>query len=165
MPQPEPPESGPPGLRRICACTDFSETARHAFGYALDAATRRPGCTLYLLHVIPEPEAQFWKTYIYELEDVDAKARRDVDAKLAADYLPRVPEGLDFHVEVRIGKASAAILDFVREREVDLIVLGRHGHSVLGELLYGGVTDKVARKAHCPVLVVPAPREGDPASE
>ena len=35
-----------------------------AFDFALEAASHNPGATLYLLHVIPEPEVQFWKTYI-----------------------------------------------------------------------------------------------------
>ena len=42
---------------RILFCTDFSENADFAFDYAIDAAKRRPGSTLYLFHVIPEPEA------------------------------------------------------------------------------------------------------------
>ncbi|HOD52626.1 MAG TPA: universal stress protein, partial [Candidatus Hydrogenedentes bacterium] len=55
---------------RILFCTDFSENAEFAFDYALDASVRRPGSILYIFHVIPEPDAQFWKTYLYEVEDV-----------------------------------------------------------------------------------------------
>ena len=54
--------------QKILYCTDFSENALIAFDFAVDAAKRRPGCILYLLHVVPESEAQFWKTYIYEVE-------------------------------------------------------------------------------------------------
>ena len=59
--------------QRILFCTDFSENANFAFNFAVDAAIRRPGSQLYLLHVVPESEAQFWKSYIYEVEGVDAK--------------------------------------------------------------------------------------------
>ncbi len=149
-------ELTPDGTQRILFCTDFSETADRAFAWAVDAARRRPGCELILLHVIPEPEAQFWKTYIYELTDVDEKARRDVDAKIDETYRPRVPEGVPFRVEVRVGKASAEILQFAAANDVHLIVLGRRGHSALQELVFGAVADRVVRKANCPVLVVPA---------
>ena len=85
-------ESLPPSAyQRILFCTDFSENAGFAFDYAVDAAVRRPGSTLYLFHVVPEPDAQFWKTYIYEVEGVDEKAKHDIDAKVAEQYLPRVP--------------------------------------------------------------------------
>ncbi len=139
---------------RVLFCTDFSPTADRAFDYAADAARRRPGAELILLHVIPEPDAQFWKTYIYEVEDVDAKARRDVDAKIAG-YTPRVPEGVSFRVEVRIGNTPGEILRLAGEANVHLIVLGRHGHTTFGEWMFGSVTDKVVRHARCPVLVVP----------
>lgn len=142
-------------FRSILFCTDFSENADFAFDYALDAAVRRPECTLYLLHVIPEPDAQFWKTYIYEVEDVDKKAKEDIDAKVTATYLPRVPEGVELHVEMCVGKDYLKILEFAKEKDVDLIVMGRHGHSRLEKVLFGNVTEKVVRKADCAVLVVP----------
>ncbi len=141
--------------RRILFCTDFSTNADLAFDYALDAAVRRPGCVLYLLHIIPEPDAQFWKTYIYELDDIDAKAKQDINAKVAEIYRPRVPEGVDFRVETATGRDYQRILEFARKKDVDLIVLGRHGHSALENVLFGNVTEKVVRKANCPVLVVP----------
>lgn len=145
----------PSPYQRILYCTDFSENADCAFDYALDSAIRRPGCCLYLLHVIPEPEAQFWKTYIYEVDDVDAKARSAIDAKIASTYQPRVPPDVDFRVEIRIGKDYLKILEFARATHIDLIVLGRHGHSALENVLFGNVTEKVVRKADCAVLVVP----------
>ncbi len=143
--------------QRILFCTDFSPNADAAFAYALDAVRRRPGCTLHLLHVIPEPDAQFWKTYIYEIDNVDAKARADIDAKIAEAYTSRLPAGVRFEVTVRIGREYVTILEFAREKNVDLIVLGRHGRTALGDWLFGGVTEKVTRKADCPVLIVPPP--------
>ena len=141
--------------KRILFCTDFSDNADCAFAYAIDAAVRRPGCTLYLLHVIPEPDAQFWRTYIYEVEGVDEKAKRDVDEKIALSYRPRVPATVDLQVEVRIGRDYVEILDFAERHDVDLIVIGRRGRSAITGILFGNVTEKVARKARCPVLVVP----------
>jgi len=141
--------------QRILFCTDFSDNADHAFGYALDAALRRPGCTLFLLHAVPEPDAQFWKTYLYEVEGVDEKARHDIDERVAEAYLPRVPESVDFRVEMCVGRDYQKILAFAAENSADLIVMGRHGHSALESVLFGNVTEKVVRKAACPVLVVP----------
>ena len=79
-------------FRRILFCSDFSENADFAFGFAVDAAVRNAGSTLYLLHVLPEPDAQFWKTYIYASDaDPDAKAKADIDARIARDYLIKDP--------------------------------------------------------------------------
>lgn len=141
--------------RRILFCTDFSENADFAFDFAVDAAVRRPGCTLYLLHVVPETEAQFWRTYIYEVANVDEQARASIDEKVAQNYRPRVPAGLDFQVEVRVGKDSLAILEFAQEKDVDLIVIGRQGRGQLQKAWFGNVTEKIVRKANCVVLVIP----------
>lgn len=141
--------------RKILFCTDFSENACFAFDFAIDAALRNKGCTLVLFHVIPEPDAQFWKGYIYEVGDMDAKARADIDHAIDADYRPRVPEGLDFKVEMRIGEASRMILEYAEQQNVDLIILGRQGRGAIAQWLLGNVTGKVARRALCPLLVVP----------
>ena len=141
--------------QRILFCTDFSDNADKAFTYALDAAVRRPGSMLYLLHVIPEPDAQFWKTYIYEVEGVDEKAKQDIDQKIAEVYLPRIPETVQFKVAMTIGRDYVQILEFAQQETVDLIVVGRHGRSALENVLFGNVAEKVVRKAPCPVLVVP----------
>lgn len=141
-------------FQRILFCTDFSENADFAFSFALDAATRRPGCQLDLLHVIPESEAQFWKTYIYEVEDVDSKAKHDVDERIET-YRSRLPEHVTLNVKIRMGKDSQEILTFARQRQIDLIVMGRQGRGALQRALFGNVTEKVVRNADCAVLVVP----------
>lgn len=142
-------------FQRILFCTDLSENADFAFLFALDAARRRPGCEVHLLHVIPETEAQFWKTYVYEVEDVDNKAKRDLDERINQAYLSRLPEGIRLTVEYRIGKDWQEILDFAHQKQIDLIVMGRQGSGALQKALFGNVTEKVVRKAECAVLVVP----------
>jgi len=144
-------------FRTILFCTDFSENADHAFGFAVDMAVCNAGCRLHLLHVIPEPPAQFWKGYIYEVdEDVDARARREIDEKLAETYRPRVPETVELVIAMRIGEAGRSITEYAREVEADLVIVGRQGAgSAVGKLLFGNVTERVVRKAPCPVLVIP----------
>jgi nucleotide-binding universal stress UspA family protein len=142
-------------FKRILFCTDFSESADAAFEFALDAAIRRPDSTLYLLHVIHEPDAQYWKTQLAEVENINDDAKKAIDAKVAASYLSRVPQGMDVKVEFRIGPDAATILEFAKAEQIDVIILGRHGHSSMGKALFGSVTEKIVRKAECAVLVVP----------
>lgn len=142
-------------FERILFCTDFSENADLAFDYAICASQRHPGAVLYLLHVIPEPEAQFWNTYLYEVEDIDKKAKEDIDSRIAEVYLPRVPPELNMQVEISVGKDYIKILEFAEEKDVDLIIMGRQGRSSWGRLLFGSVTEKVARKAKCAILIIP----------
>jgi len=142
-------------FKRILFCTDFSESADAAFDFALDAAIRRPDSTLYLLHVIHEPDAQYWKSQLAEVENINAEAKKAIDAKVAAAYLSRIPKGMDVKAEFRIGPDAATILEFAKAAHVDVIILGRHGHSSVGKALFGSVAEKIVRKAECAVLVVP----------
>ncbi len=142
--------------RRILFCTDFSENADFAFTFAVDAACRRPGSTLYLLHVVPETEAQFWKTYIYEVDNVDDKAKHDIDMKMRDAYLARIPADMVHEAVYRVGRADQVILEFAQEKNIDLIVIGRQGHGgSLRQTFFGNVAEKIARKAACAVLIVP----------
>ncbi|HPS56151.1 MAG TPA: universal stress protein [Sedimentisphaerales bacterium] len=145
----------PTTCQRILFCTDLSENSDFAFSFAVDAAIRRPDCELFLLHVVPETESQFWKSYIYEVEGVDNKAKHDIDLKIEQNYTSKLPAGLKMQIEFRIGKDYQVILDFANEKNVDMIVMGRQGRGAFQKALFGNVTEKVVRKADCTVLVVP----------
>ncbi len=142
-------------FQKILFCTDFSENADFSFSFAVDAAQRRPESELFLLHVVPESEAQFWKSYVYEIEDVDNKAKHDIDLKIEQTYTSRLPEGMDLTVEFRIGKDWQEILTFAKGNDIDLIVMGRQGHGSLQKAFFGNVAEKIVRKADCAVLVIP----------
>lgn len=147
--------TGTGSFKKVLFCTDFSENADFAFNYAVDISAANGASELYLLHVIPESESQFWKTYIYEVEDVDNKARHDIDEHIDQAYRSKLPDGMQLHVEFRIGKDSEQILDFVREKQIDLIVIGRESTGSLQKPFFGNITEKLTRKADCAVLVVP----------
>lgn len=142
-------------FKRILFCTDFSPSADFAFEFALDATLRRPGAQLYLLHVIPETDAQFWKSYIYEVDKVDAQARHDIHAKIKETYLSRVPADLEVKVELRLGQAAGKIIEVVQAKQIDLVVIGREGSGGLQQALFGKVAEKIVRKSPCPVMVIP----------
>lgn len=142
-------------FKRILFCTDFSESADGAFEFALDAVVRRPGSKLYLLHVVPEVQAQFWKSYIYEVDNIDSEARRLIDRKVSETYLSHVPPEVEVETAFRVGPEAQCILDFASQAKIDLIVLGRHGRSGVHKALFGSVAEKIVRKANCAVLIIP----------
>jgi nucleotide-binding universal stress UspA family protein len=73
-------------------------------------------------------------------------------------------EGTRVPLEIALGEGypAYAIAAKAAEAKSDLIVIGTHGRSGVERLMLGSVTEKVLRKAGCPVLTVP-PKAGDPA--
>lgn len=61
----------------------------------------------------------------------------------------------DLQVEysMREGDPRDVIVDFTRERQADLLVMGAFGHSKVRELLLGSTTQHVINHAPCPVLL------------
>lgn len=139
----------------ILFCTDFSDNADFAFFYALASTRFSEKAELHILHVLPEPDAQFWRTYLYEVDDVDAKANADMSEKIKNTYLKHAYPNLSITISIEKGNTEQEILNYAQKIDADLIVIGRQGSSSLGTHLFGKVTEKIARKAACPVLIIP----------
>ena len=67
--------------------------------------------------------------------------------------------GVAVDLRVVSGHPLAAILDHAASLPADLIVIGTHGVSGFQHLVLGSVTEKVLRRATCPVLTVPPPAQ------
>jgi len=62
--------------------------------------------------------------------------------------------GLKVVAAVEQGDPKSKILDAAEEWHADKIVLGSHGRKGLGGFLIAGISDAVARHAHCFVEIV-----------
>lgn len=48
------------------------------------------------------------------------------------------------------------IINYVKNKKIDLIIMSTHGRSGLGRIMLGSVTDYIVRHSPCPVLVIRA---------
>lgn len=145
-------------LKRILVPTDFSKYSQSALTYAA-AFAEKFNAELYLLHVV-----QDLALYVPDMIGVAPPATPSVDqlSNAALEALQRVIQSshLDrftVHTAVREGTPFAEVIRFAKETDIDLIVMGTHGHTGLAHMLLGSVTEKVVRKSPCPVLTVRHP--------
>jgi len=143
-------------IKHILVATDFSEAADTALGYGRELATRF-GATLHVLHVAENVYFTAFgaETYASLAPDLqrdieDAAQRRLHEAVVDSDgsgaaTVPAV---------VTSGSPASAILDYARDHEIELIIMGTHGRGVVPHLLMGSVAERVVRLAPCPVLTV-----------
>jgi nucleotide-binding universal stress UspA family protein len=145
-------------VRAILAALDGSEPAARGATLAADLAVRY-GAALHLVHVINSPSVSRELMEFAELEGTDAlevKARAATQSFLADARAQAASKGVQrLATEVLLGDPAAKLLDYARERTIDLIVLGRRGMGPIRGLLMGSVSTKVNSMAACPVLTVP----------
>src|SRR5262245_55859864 len=145
-------------IRRILVPTDFSSHSQNALRYAA-ALAEKFGSRICLLHVVQDlavfiPDMITVAPPILPAPEQMTSAVQDAFERLVKEN--RL-EHLTVEREVREGNPFAEIVRFAREQNVDLIVMGTHGHTGLAHMLLGSVTEKVVRKASCPVLTVRHP--------
>jgi nucleotide-binding universal stress UspA family protein len=83
-------------------------------------------------------------------ETRQAEARQIVDRVVAA----LKAEGIEAEGIVERGIAEDAIMDTAKRKKAGLIVLGSHGRTGWGRILFGSKAERVINQANCPVLVV-----------
>lgn len=154
-------------IKTILCPVDFSEFSRHALVHAVTVA-RWFGSDLTVLYVYPPPVAPPPVVFgglgaippTEPFSPMTVSPERTHDAML--DELSRFVasvgvSGVPLTVHARPGSPAASILHEARDMNAALIVVGTHGHSGFDRVMLGSVTEKVRRKAVCPVLTVPPP--------
>lgn len=144
-------------LKRILCPTDFSEPSEHAIKYAISFA-QQYGAVLYLLHVIepltPVPGIDLGPALVYEERpDLLNRVQELLDEIVPADLKPKI----EIKQFIRRGTPFLEIIRVAREEQIDLIVIATHGRTGLSHMLLGSTTERVVRKAPCPVLSIRHP--------
>lgn len=144
-------------LKRILVPTDFSPTSDVALTYGR-ALAEAFGASMYLLHVLENPLLQNVASEVYVpppdfYEEWEHAVRERLDRAI-----PSADRGsLDVSCDVRSGSPFVEIIQFAREQDIDLIVMGTHGRGAVAHVFIGSVAERVVRKAPCPVLTVRHP--------
>ena len=138
-------------MRSILVPVDFSATSRNALTYAAHLSGHM-NAELILFHayMLPTPvsEAPYVMVTAEEMEKERASALQ-TEMDYAATLTGKQASGY-----LRLGIASDEIRELIREKNVDLIIMGMKGSGGL-EKLMGSTTTNVIRKIKTPVLVVP----------
>ena len=138
-------------LARVLCPTDFSEASEHAIDHALALASRYHA-RIAALHVVEVPVVtEFGMGGGAPIDEAVVERLR---ARIAACF-SAAAAGLPVDIHVEVGQPVRRILEDAVALSADLIVIGTHGASGFEHLMLGSVTEKVLRKAPCPVLTVP----------
>ncbi|SEF60512.1 universal stress protein [Nitrosomonas ureae] len=137
--------------RRIVVAADFSESSRYAL---LAAARFFPGRELIVYHAHASPMAKLTDASVHSGLCVSI-VESECAAFLAATILP---EETKLRTVVKYGAIEDTLTQYVREHEIDLVVMGSHGRSGIMSLLLGSTAARLLDWLSCDMLLVPDPR-------
>jgi nucleotide-binding universal stress UspA family protein len=131
--------------------TDGSRGMASAAAHAFDLAAQNDA-TVHALYVVD------LRSYLLLPDETKGRVRELLfeEGERALDALSARAEdaGVDIVTEVREGVPSEAILEYARERGVDLVVMGTHGRTGEEKRILGSVAEEVVRSSEVPVLTV-----------
>ncbi|MFQ5686708.1 MAG: universal stress protein, partial [Candidatus Scalindua sp.] len=139
-------------IKNILCPVDHSDCSKEALKYAVSFAMK-DNSKLYLLHVI---DIRVFDESINAMtpQIPDDETLKQLKTKLL-DCIPEEMRG-DMDVEALViqGIPFVEIISTAKKNDIDMIVLGSHGRTGIAHMMMGSVSEKVVRKAPCPVLTV-----------
>lgn len=144
----------PVKFRKILVGSDFSETAGSALEYGLSLAQEFQA-KLILAHVVAPP---IYLDLDHPVVSVDLDSREELETGLKEKLHAMIPGDVyDWcapEVVLMNGQPYSELVRYAENEGVDLVVLGAHGYNLMEKLFVGATTDRVVRRAPCPVLSV-----------
>jgi nucleotide-binding universal stress UspA family protein len=152
---------------RILIAVDQSEIGELAFTTGVSLAKTlnaqvmlvhviSPNAPGYMAPVYPVPDAVYSGGYAMAMEEYKQAwdAVEQATSGLLKSFQERAKaEGVAAEVSSPIGEPAHAICQTAESWKADLIVIGRHHHSRVGELFWGSVSNFVMHHANCFVLL------------
>jgi nucleotide-binding universal stress UspA family protein len=144
-------------MKTIVALIDFSDVTAKVLAQAEKSALES-GARVILIHVVPK------EPVVVDLGLVSPTILKTPSPeKIAADHQQLLAHrdslakaGIHVVAEQLLDGGVDKILKDSLRWDAELIIIGSHHHSPLYNLFIGSLTKDITKRAHCPVLVVPA---------
>lgn len=146
-------------IEKILVPTDFSSYADLALENAVDLASSCgvSGAKIYLVYVWPEaPDVFKLSKYIADGQQKIQQEMEEKCEKYFSEQIAKVPaaDKVDIETKVLNGSPYKEILDYQKQIQADMVVVGTHGDTPFEGFFFGSTSSKIIRHATCSVLIV-----------
>jgi nucleotide-binding universal stress UspA family protein len=138
-------------VERVLVAFDGTPLAERALEHALGTY---PTAEILVLHVIDYVEESYGAAALVGRETLRERARERSQTLLADAEATAAERGREVTTASRVGKPAREIVALAAERDVDVVVVGSHGRSLVAQAFLGSVAERVLRRAPTPVTVV-----------
>ncbi|MGA2323929.1 MAG: Nramp family divalent metal transporter [Sedimentisphaerales bacterium] len=148
----------PMAIKHVGVALEHTEGDAKIISAAITIA-KSHNASITLVHVVDTPGVTVYGNESESLHSANDKA-----------YLERLAEEVaerDFQVntDLRFGRPVEELVKSVKANGFDLLVLGSHGHHLMGDIIYGETVDSVRHAIDIPVFVVRTHNQEHPQSE
>ncbi len=131
---------------RIGIPVDFSKNDRNTIRHALIQGGKQ--AHYYLIHIVETAAARY-----HGESAMDHETKTDMEN--LEKYATNLSElGYMAYPQIGFGHAATAIAEISRDNEIQLLVMGAHGHKGIKDLIFGTTVDSVRHRVEIPVLIV-----------
>jgi len=134
--------------RRVAVALDFSNGALKLLAEA-QRIVHSSGAKVILLHVVESPAALVMGKEAADQETLSDQKRLE---ELALE-LRKI--GIEAEWRLGTGNPVLELARMINELDIDLVILGGHGHSGVSDILHGTTVESLRHRIQASVLVVP----------
>ena len=134
--------------KKILVAVDGSDQSKEAIHEAV-AIAKRNKTSLFVLHVKDETRLRGTP---YDLA-INLDVLETESKEIIAEVEVLINDEVEFEVHA-LGNTKKEIINFAKQFELDLIVVGSNGKGLLDRMLVGSTTSYVVNHAPCNVMVV-----------
>jgi len=147
-------------IKKILVPIDFSDYSKKALKYTIDFAKQFNAeiILVYVIEPLMYPADLSMGQMVIPQSTVDLGEKSKAELEVLAKN--EIGDLLNFDTIVKTGKPFIEIIETAAETDSDLIIISTHGHTGVEHLLFGSTSEKVVRKAPCPVLTLREPLKG-----
>ncbi len=143
-------------INNIMCAVDFSEVSPKVASYtqllarSFNASVRvvyaTPGLSEYVAYHVPSTPVDRLEKIV---DEIALQAEKQIELFIQENF-----SNISVTGKVLRGFAPEQIVKFASDENIDLIVIGTHGHRGISRVLFGSVADRVVKTAPVPVMTI-----------
>ena len=144
-------------FEKIYCPVDFSEPSLEALERASDLADHFAG-KLRVVHVIQQYPAYATAAHAgvgFSVEEYKESMTEKSKESIKDAVSKHVSDKIEVEHDILYGDPAKEVLRDAKDWNTDMLVISSHGWTVLEEIFFGSVAEKILRHSKLPVLVVP----------
>jgi nucleotide-binding universal stress UspA family protein len=136
-------------FNKILFATDGSEHSLRAGEKAFELATYNKGSKVDIVYVI---DGKHSKEDVLQHWGKNTNDKRKEKLQIIEQKAKHI--GVNYEIVFLHGEPGPSIVQYANKNQFNVVIIGSRGLNVFQEMVLGSVSHKVAKRVHCPVLIV-----------